>query len=422
MWKALAPIGRDPRTGGYHRFGWSRSLRECEAWFHGEAVKRGLTLERDGNGNTVAWWRPETAAAAGPVIDSGVVTGSHLDSVPDGGAFDGPLGVVSALAALDLLRARGIRPERPLGIAVFAEEEGARFGIACLGSRLMTGALALDRAKDLRDPDGVRLVDVLAAFDGQATAAPGPSTGHLLHRPSAFVELHVEQGRGLADLDASVGLAEGIWPHGRWRFAFAGEANHAGTTRMADRHDPMLTYAMTVLAANKRARLSDREARATFGRVEVVPNGVNAVPSGVRAWLDARAPDDASLQGLVDDIRRQATERAGRDGTAVDVHAESVTPAVSFDAALRDRLASRLGGVPVLATQAGHDAGILAAAGIPTAMLFVRNPTGASHTPAEHAEPADCLAGVEALADVLDALLTTPLTAPPASHPAHPDG
>ena len=402
MWDALLPVGRDRRTGGYHRYAWTPAQRECEAWFTEEAARRGLDVEADGNGNTVAWWRPDPGSTEG-----GVVTGSHLDSVPDGGAYDGPLGVLSALAAIDLLRARGLEPSRPLGVAVFAEEEGARFGVACLGSRLMTGTLDPGRARDLRDADGVRLPDAMERAGVQP--ALGPSVG-LLHGPSAFVELHVEQGRGLVDLGAPVGLAEGIWPHGRWRFRFEGEANHAGTTPMADRRDPMLTYAMTVLAANKRARLSDAGARATFGRLEVEPNGANAVPSAVSAWLDARAPDDTSLRALVGDVRRLADERAARDGTRLEVRAESETPAVHFDAGLRDRLArgllARLGGPPpVLPTQAGHDAGVLAAAGIPTAMLFVRNPTGVSHAPTEYAEPADCQAGVEALADVLAELL-----------------
>jgi N-carbamoyl-L-amino-acid hydrolase len=171
---------------------------------------------------------------------------------------------------------------------------------------------------------------------------------------------------------------------------------------MEDRHDPMVTYAMTALAAHKQARLAGQ--RATFGRVEVTPNGTNAVPSRVTAWLDARADSEGALAALVADIERQATDRAGRDGTALTLTAESVSPAVAFDPALAARLAAGGGDRtdwPLLPTQAGHDAGILSEAGVPTAMLFVRNPSGISHSPAEHAEPADCLAGVGALADSL---------------------
>ncbi len=325
-----------------------------------------------------------------------MLTGSHLDSVLDGGAYDGPLGVVSALAAVDLLHERGVVPARPLAIGVFVEEEGSRFGLACLGSRLAAGTVAWESVVGLRDRDGVALGDVA---DGSR-----PST--LLAGIGCFVELHVEQGRDLVDRGAAVGVASGIWPHGRYRFDFTGEANHAGTTRMEDRRDPMLSYAMTALAAAKQARLAD--ARATFGRVEVAPNGTNAVPSRVTGWLDARAGSDSSLEALVGEVTRQADERAARDGTSLTVTAESVSGLVSFDASLAARIAAdhAEGAWPVIPTAAGHDAGILSAAGIPTAMLFVRNPTGISHSPDEHASTADCLVGVSALADTLERLLT----------------
>ncbi|QIG46234.1 allantoate amidohydrolase [Nocardioides anomalus] len=376
MWSDLAPVGRSASSGGYFRQPFASAERELAAWFVEQAEARGLRLESDATGNVVAWWD----AGAG----AGVLTGSHLDSVLDGGAYDGPLGVVSALAAVDALRARGFAPQRPLGVSVFVEEEGSRFGLACLGSRLASGALTWSAAAGLRDRDGVALADVVEGG--------GPA---LLEGVGAFVELHVEQGRDLVDRDAPVGVASEIWPHGRYRFDFAGEANHAGTTRMADRRDPMLTYAMTALAANKQARLADQ--RATFGRLEVTPNGTNAVPSHVTAWLDARCSSEAALASLVDAVTRQAAERAGRDGTTLTVTPESVSGAVAFGLDLGLD-------VPVIPTAAGHDAGILAAAGIPTAMLFVRNPSGVSHSPAETAEPADCLAGVEALADVLERL------------------
>jgi N-carbamoyl-L-amino-acid hydrolase len=331
-----------------------------------------------------------------------VVTGSHLDSVLDGGAYDGPLGVVSALAALDLLVSRGFSPSRPLGVSVFVEEEGSRFGLACLGSRLASGAVSWDTARSLTDRSGVSVEDALAA-----ASLSGPSSSSLLDGVTTFVELHVEQGRDLVDRPAvPIGVASGIWPHGRYRYEFRGSADHAGTTRMQDRADPMLTYAMTALAANKQARLADE--RATFGRVEVTPNSTNSVPSAVTAWLDARASSSSSLDELVGVIERQATERAARDGTSLTVTPESVSGAVTFSPELAARIAAPRGW-PVIPTAAGHDAGILSAAGIETAMLFVRNPTGVSHSPAETAAMSDCLAGVEALADVLADLAGDPV-------------
>ncbi|KNB54362.1 allantoate amidohydrolase [Streptomyces caatingaensis] len=392
MWRDLAPVGRAEESGGYRRFAWTGADADCRAWFRAQAETRGLAHEVDRNGNQWAWLGDPSAGDA-------VVTGSHLDSVPDGGAFDGPLGVVSSFAALDELRARGARPSRPLAVVNFGDEEGARFGLACVGSRLTAGQLTADAARRLRDADGVSLPQAMerAGYDPEAIG-PDPER---LARVGAFVELHVEQGRALAATPHPVGVASAIWPHGRWRFDFHGEANHAGTTRLEDRRDPMLTYANTVLAARKKARLAG--ALATFGKVGVEPNGVNAVASLVRAWLDSRAADEATLAEVVGEIERAAVERGRRDGVEVRVTRESFTPVVEFAHDLRDRLAGLLGGVPVLPTGAGHDAGILSAS-VPTAMLFVRNPTGVSHSPAETAAEDDCVAGVTALADVLEGL------------------
>ncbi|MFF8016547.1 allantoate amidohydrolase [Streptomyces sp. NPDC007929] len=397
MWRELLPLGRHPGSGGYRRFAWTAVDGECRAWFEDQARSRGLTHEVDRNGNQWAWLGDPTAGDA-------VVTGSHLDSVPDGGAFDGPLGVVSAFAALDELRRRDARLTRPLAIVNFGDEEGARFGLACVGSRLTAGQLTRAQAHLLIDGDGVTLPRAMEAA-GYDPDAIGPDPERLA-RIGAFVELHVEQGRALDLSGDRVGLASAIWPHGRWRFDFRGEANHAGTTRLADRHDPMLSYAETVLAARREAELAG--AVATFGKIAVEPNGVNAIPSLVRGWLDSRAEDQAGLDTVVDGIEKAARGYADAHGIDLDIVRESYTPVVEFDHALRDELARILGTdsdltVPVLGTGAGHDAGILSGS-IPTAMLFVRNPTGVSHSPAESASEDDCVAGVLALADVLEGL------------------
>lgn len=394
MWNDLAPLGRDVSTGGYRRSPFASAERECTAWYVEQAAHRGLDVEWDGQGNAVAWWRP-----AG-VSGRGVLIGSHLDSVDNGGAFDGPLGVVSSFAAVDALRDRGVTPTKPIGVAMFVEEEGSRFGIACLGSRLATGRMTPDQAQELTDARGVFLLDAMSA----AGLEPALGRSRFLDEVELYVELHVEQGRDLVDRGRAVGVASASWAHGRWRFDFGGEPNHAGATRMEDRHDPMLTYAMTALAANKQARLAS--ARATFGRIRVEPNVTNAIPERVTGWLDARGPEAAEVEQLVGVIERQARERAERDGTSVEVVAESVVPTVNFDDDLARRLAAMLADAPVIPTGAGHDAGILQLAGIPSAMLFVRNPTGISHSPEEWADVDDCLAGVDALVDALVGLTT----------------
>ncbi|MEO3804396.1 allantoate amidohydrolase [Nonomuraea sp. B1E8] len=388
MLEPLAHVGRDPATGGYIRDAWSPADLELREWFAGEAARRGLDLREDRNGNLWGWWGDPSPRRPG------VVTGSHLDSVRQGGAYDGPLGVVSAFAALDLLKARGVTPAVPVGVACFTDEEGARFGVPCMGSRLLTGLLEPDRALGLKDDDGDTLADVMTRA-GRTPRTIGRDD-ETLAMIGTFVELHVEQGRGLVTEGRPVGVADAIWPHGRWRFDFRGRADHAGTTRLADRDDPMVPFARMVLAARELA--ARHGVVATVGKVRVSPGNANAIPGLVSAWLDARGADEAAVRALVADLTAEAP---------ADVREESWTPVVDFDVALRDRLARVAGGdtpTPILATGAGHDAGILATAGVPSAMVFVRNPTGVSHSPDEHAERADCEAGVVALANVLEDL------------------
>lgn len=396
LWPTILDVGRDSGTGGYRRFAWSDADMTLREWFVGEADRRGMDVEVDRNGNLWAWWMPP--GWSGDPRDA-FVTGSHLDSVPDGGAFDGPLGVVSGFAAVDIVRERGVVPTIPIAVVAFSDEEGARFGVACVGSQLSTGALSPDRARGLRDNDGITL--------GEALTRVGRNPEHLgedsrlTDRVGVFVELHVEQGRALDLVDAPIAVASSIWPHGRWEFTFGGEANHAGSTRLIDRRDPMLAFASSVHSA--RVEAARHGAVATFGKVLVSPNGANAIPSQIRAWLDARAPDEPTLTALVDRIAAEAHHHATVDSITLDVEAESITPIVEFPEGPRARLTNalrHLGDIPVLPTAAGHDAGILSAL-VPTAMLFVRNPTGVSHSPAEHAEPADCNQGATALADVM---------------------
>ncbi len=390
---SLAAIGRDATSGAYHRFSWTAVDRAARAWFTDEAVDLGLRVDTDRFGNLWAWW-PDVDG------DSAIATGSHLDTVPGGGAYDGALGVVAALGAAELLRDTGFRPKRPLAIAVFTEEEGARFGMATLGSRLAAGRVDPVAAFGFRDVDGVTLGDAMRAMGlepGRGEDGPSP-----VARLGCFVELHIEQGRRQADLGAPIAVATEIVPHGRWRLTVTGDGNHAGTTRLADRHDPSLPMAEAILSARRHAERHG--AVATVGRVEIEPNGTNVIPSRIRAWLDARAPEDAVLTELVRDWSADAVAAGAVHGCEVAIAEESRSAAVRFDPDLTGRIQDNLsrGGqsVPAIATAAGHDAGILASS-TPTAMIFVRNPTGISHAAAEAATVDDCVAGVRALATVL---------------------
>ena len=392
MWRDLEPLGADDSTGGYHRFAWTREDHDLREWFAGECTERGLDLTTDRMGNQWAWWGdPDAGVAKG---NPGVVMGSHLDSVANGGAFDGPLGVVGALAAIDRLRAQDFRPARPVGVVNFVDEEGARFGVACAGSRVITGVLSPERARGLSDVDGVTMAEAMRRAGHDATHLGRDDEA--LGRVGTFVELHVEQGRALADLGHPVGVGSDIWPHGRWRVDIAGEANHAGTTALDDREDAMLGLAAMIIAARRSAQ--EQGCVATVGKVHVVPGSINAIASFASGWLDARGRDADAVKRVVAEVRSVVSDFAGL------VTQESWTPTTEFDPALARRIAAQLGGLPVLGTGAGHDAGILANDGIRVAMLFVRNPTGVSHSPDEWATADDCVAGVEALATVVGEL------------------
>jgi N-carbamoyl-L-amino-acid hydrolase len=392
----ISGTGTDRHRGGYSRPVFSNAETELRSWFIEQAGRRGLDVTTDTNGIIWAWWDTATG-----IRSDAVVTGSHLDSVPGGGEYDGPLGVASALVAVDILKQRGVRPRRPLAIAVFPEEEGSRFGVACLGSRLLTGALDPDKARNLKDADGNTYADVAAA-NGQDPRFIGADR-RTLQQLGVFVELHVEQGRGLVDLGQPVAIGSSILGHGRWKLSVHGQGNHAGTTLMNDRKDPMIAAAKIMIGIRDTAS-KYRDARATVGRLQPVPGGTNVIASRVDLWIDLRHRRDEVTAALVESIHLNAQVIAAEEGCTVSFGTESLSPTVHFDTGLRDRLQALLPGAPVLDTGAGHDAGVLAGH-IPTAMLFVRNPTGISHSPEELVEDQDAEAGAGALADVLAGLL-----------------
>lgn len=386
LWSELHPIGI-AESGGYNRFAWTEEDLTLREWFTATAKDLGLSVSGDRVGNLWAWW-------GNPDVDGpGVIIGSHLDSVPEGGAFDGPLGVVSSLAAVKELQLEGFTPTVPLGIGCFSDEEGARFGVACGGSRLLTGAMTPERGLALTDGDGISMEDAMkkANFDPEGVRRDEEA----LSRIGCFVELHIEQGKLLAKTDWEAAAVSSIWPHGRFRVDFPGRADHAGTTRLGDRHDPMLDLANLILETRTAAEKYD--CVATIGKVHVAPNGVNAIPSHVTAWLDARGSDAQKVRDMVAELSQ------GRN-----VREESWTGSTDFDPTLTEIVANVVGGergpAPIIETGAGHDAGILSNDGIPCTMLHVRNPSGTSHSPEEFAERHDCHTGVAHLTNVVRTL------------------
>lgn len=331
-----------------------------------------MPVRADGNGNLFAW-------LGDPARGDAVLTGGHLDTYATGG--HAAPGVRAAFLALDSLRAAGAAFRRPIGVAAFVDTRGERFGAPCLGSRLLTGALAPERAAALTDPDGVTLAQALGA-------RPAGADRRLLSQLDAYLEVRPAPGPELSTIDTPIAMAGAVRPHGRWRLDFAPGADRAAATG-----DPMLTYAFTVLAANKEARL--RGAHAAIGRVTVEPNATDTVASLVRGWLDVRAADEATLDALVEAVVAKARDRAGRDGTSLVVTPEARGAAVEFDRALLARIGAATARrtrvrVPVLTIDAAGDAGVLAAH-VPTAVMLVRDRAGAD----------DLAAGVAALAEAL---------------------
>ena len=356
MWAELDEIGVHPT--GTRRYSWTAEDAALRGWFTAQASARGMEVHTDVNGNIRAWWGGRPADG-----DAGVVTGSHLDSVADGGKWDGPLGVLLGFLAVDALAAAEARGEfiraRPVGVVDYMDEEGTRFGVACLGSKLMSGALDPEKARALTDADGVSLAEAMRAA-GADPDRIGRDDAEIT-RSGAQVEVHIEQGKQLVGLEAPVGVASAIWPHGRWSFTFDGVADHAGTARLVDRKDAALPFASTVLAA--RAVAEELDARATFGRFHVEPGGPNVIPARVVALLDARAATDEVLVEMVDRIASVAREAGHDHGVEVTVEKISHAPVVEFDEELRDlhgKLAAEAGEyLPEVPTQAGHDSGIL---------------------------------------------------------------
>lgn len=365
---------------GWTRAPWTDELRAAEQLVIDAAVADGMTCEHDPAGNL---WITDPNAPA----DGLVVAGSHLDTVPKGGAFDGALGVVGGLVAVLALRAAGVPNAERLAVISFADEEGSRFNTPCFGSRTMVGTFGDDVA-DSRDKDGISIRE---AGPTDPTKAAG-----LHKRIGCFFEIHVEQGLALDPADTTLGVATRLSARGRWEWSVTGEANHAGTTPMAGRKDALVRAAEFVLAAKREAEARPG-AVATIGRITPWPGGTNVIPGRVYGTLDARALDNATrdgvVQALIDGFPDFQIERKSTDDAAI------------FDPGLIAALhaaAEELGISSMdLPSYAGHDAGTLALNGVRSVMVFTRSPNGISHNPAEHSDESVCLDAIRVLAGAM---------------------
>jgi len=375
----VEPIGLGPT--GTTRLAWTAEDEATGAWFAAQAEGAGLRVERDAAGNR--WALP---SAPGPWW----AVGSHLDSVRNGGRFDGALGVAAAFAV-------AARTARPVAVVSFADEEGARFNTPTFGSRAVTGALDVDDVLARADDGGVTLADAMRA----AGVDPGGLRGApaALERLRGFVELHIDQSRDVDGAGAPFGVASGLAARRRLALDLRGRADHAGTTSMQERRDALAAAARVIVAALDLGAAAGL--RVTAGRLLLEPNALTTIPERVRLWLDARGPAPDALDAFEDALREQATALASAGRVELGLRVESRSDGTVFDAGLRERL--RAGGAPEVLCFAGHDAGLVAARR-PAALVLVRNPTGVSHAAAERVALDDAAAGASAILTLLEAV------------------
>jgi beta-ureidopropionase / N-carbamoyl-L-amino-acid hydrolase len=365
----LDDIGRD--GDGWTRLAWTPEDDAAGDWFSAQAESVGLRVQRDPAGNRWAvpsgegpWW----------------ATGSHTDTVRQGGRYDGALGVAAAFAVAASIDA-------PIAVISFEDEEGARFNTPTFGSRALAERLAPD-VLDRVDADGITLGEASGLSPGDLAAAP-----EWRARLRGFLELHIDQSRDVARADAPYGVVSGLAARLRAVATLHGRADHAGTTPLDEREDALLAAAQLILDAR---RLAGDHMRATAGRILVEPNAPTTVPSLARVWLDARAADPAALDTWL-------------AGLGAPVEIQSRTDGVGFDSSVRAALAtpspaaSLPAQTPELLCFAGHDAGMVAEH-LPAGMVLVRNAAGTSHAPSEHVELSDAAEAASALARALERL------------------
>ena len=336
------------------------------------------------------------ARRAGRAERAPIVSGSHLDTVPTGGAYDGAYGAVAALCALEQLANDGVTTQHPLEAVAWAGEEGSRFPLGCLGSAAYAGLNAMTAIDALVDEFGTTFAQARADVNG---LLPGVPVRARAQRPAAYVELHIEQGPVLERAGARVGNVTAIAGQARFEVTVSGQSGHAGTVPMSIRHDALSASAEIVLALEAAAR-RQTDAVLTIGRLVVEPNQTNVIPHRVRFRVDARSVDETRLTALRDAVVATGERIAISRGVEVEVTLIEERRAVMMDAALRGAVASAFAELSVpaldLASGAGHDAMCVAAVA-PAAMIFVPSAGGLSHVGAEYTSPDDCELGVRAL-------------------------
>jgi allantoate deiminase len=348
-------------------------VRAVHDYLRARMQELGMQVHVDAAGNLRGLWQSQNASG------KRLVMGSHIDTVPDAGAYDGVLGVVVALEWVRI--AKELKFPINIEVIAFSEEEGVRFGVPFIGSRAVAGRFDED-ILEAKDSDGVTLEDAIRAFG----LDPGLIGKAELDKDAVgFVEVHIEQGPVLESESLSVALVTAIVGQTRLTFEFIGHANHAGTTPMRLRHDALAAAAEWIAKVETLALATDGLV-ATVGKVVVEPNAGNVVPGAVKVSLDVRHATDSTRKEAIEKLIESADAIAARRSLTVKRTRQMDQPAVPMDERLTSFLADAIEaiGLPVkmMSSGAGHDAMVMAAR-VPTAMLFLRSPGGISHHPAE---------------------------------------
>ncbi len=399
--RELAAIGRDPSGRGYQRLAWSPAEREAHRWFRERAQQLGLIVSTDEAGNSFADFIPPHVKDR-PAL----AFGSHLDSVPYGGTYDGGYGVVAALSAAKTLMDSGLPFARPFRVMAFTDEEGPRFGTGLLGSKAVTGALDMEHVRSAHDQAGTTLREAMANFGCDLEKLP--NAAQHLSRYFGYVELHIEQGPRLERLGIPIATVTAITGIRQVSLHFEGQANHAGTTPKPERQNALRSAAETIMQFSAYVDGTDNLV-ANPGRITAHPNATNVVPGSVRLDWDIRSPEPELLEQATAALISMA-ERAGASfGVTLTTDIFHDVPPCPLHEPWMEAIegaASHLGLTSTrLVSWAGHDAGVMGMV-MPAAMIFIPSRKGVSHAPEEYSSDDAMLDGVRVLAETAADLLT----------------
>ncbi len=384
------------QVGGVKRSGFSDEEKAAKVLVKKWMQEAGLEVSEDGAGNVLARLEGKTKRPA-------IASGSHVDSVPSGGNFDGPLGVLSALEVVESWKETGYIPDKPYEVIIFSDEEGSRFNSGLTGSQAMTGAMTDQEMDQLRDYNSETLEQVLAHYG--STLESFKAAKRNLEELELFVEIHIEQGKKLEQANQPVGIVSGIAGPAWLEVEYIGEAGHAGNTPMIGRKDCLVAAAEFLQSIPQFPKALNDTAVATVGKLNVFPNGANVIPESVKMLVDIRDINEEPRDQLLDQLSEQAEKVAKANEIQSNIKINTRIQPVPIAENLQKRLAKSLNKFNIVPTYipsgAGHDAMNLGRF-IPVAMLFVRSKDGISHNPKEWSSLNDCIMGIHVLKDFIE--------------------